>query len=287
MDILISGLNNYVGRRCISNMADEQIHVYAITRNQKLLEKRLTEPMRATLATVDLMRGGSSSALVIPNLQAAFYFTQVPTLNDPLNLNLEILCLRNYIHLLATYNCRRLIYVARLMDKSCLQPIKDLLHEFNVDFTIVLKNSVIGKGALINKVFTSMSNHRLLFFPKFVSAIEFQPLGVLEFIKWLKAILFVEEFHGQTLEVGGAETIRFEKLYNLYEQEGVIAKRKLRPSIPKFLARFIYQYKMDISSTDFVEFRRVVQFDGAVANLWQQHMPFTFSPIAQVLRADH
>lgn len=286
MNILISGLNNYVGRRCISNLADDKFKVYAITRNKKLLEKRLTEPVHATLATHDLMRGGAATTLPIPNLQAAYYFTQVPTLDDPLNLNLEILCLRNFIHLIKYNNCRRIIYVARLMDKSCMDPINDLLKEFAMDYTIVLKNSVIGKGALINKVFNNMAEHRLVFFPKFVSSIEFQPIGVLEFIQWLKAILAVEAFHGQTLEVGGAESISFEQLYNTYESEGMIAKRGIRLAVPKFLARFIYKYKMDMSTTDFVEFRRVVQFDGVVPNLWKKQMHFNFSSIAQVLRAD-
>jgi len=65
MDVLISGLNNYVGRRCTSLMADEDFRVFAIARNMQLFRKRMSDPVRAQVFEVESLKGGQGEDVVV------------------------------------------------------------------------------------------------------------------------------------------------------------------------------------------------------------------------------
>ncbi|WDF69862.1 hypothetical protein PQ465_05665 [Sphingobacterium oryzagri] len=286
MDILISGLNNYVGRRSVSLMGDDKFNVFAITRNIRLFEKRVFEPVRAKIFEVDLIKGSAGLNLPIPTIHAAFYFTQVPTLNDIVNLNLELLCLQNFIHILQERKCNRVIYVARLMDKLCIEPILELLKESRMDYTVVLKNSVLGRDSLIDRVFKNISNRKFIIYSKRYANRYFQPLGAHDFVRWLKNMLDIPAFHYKVLEVGGAQLMSFMAVFDLYKELKLIKVGQEIVNVPRWLVKFMYQHKMEINSSDYAELSRVIQADNRVDNSWQADMPFEFTPISELLRSD-
>lgn len=267
-------------------MADDTFNVFAITRNLKLFEKRVFEPVRAQLFEVDLIKGDIEVALPIPDVNAAFYFTQVPTLNDIVNLNLEMLCLRNFIHILKRKNCSRLIYVARLMDKICIQAILDLLEELRMDYTIVLKNSVIGRDSLIDRVFKNIANRKFILYSKRYANRCFQPIGAHDFIRWLKGILDVPAFRYRILEVGGDEVLSFMQVFNIYKELKLIAGGQQIVNLPRCLVKFVYQRRLDISSNDYAELSRIIQADNYADNSWRASMPFQFSKVSDILQLD-
>lgn len=285
MNILISGLNNYVGRRCISLMADEDFRVFAITRNRKLFQERMSEPVRADVFELDLLKGGEESDIHISNLETSFYFTQVPTLDDLVNLRVELLCLRNFIHLIKRMNCNRLIYVARLMDKSCLQPVLDLLKEFQVDYTVVLKNIVVGKDSLLYNIYQRMAANSVLFYAKHYGESLFQPIGIYDFVRWLKAMVPVPAFHYNVLELGGEEVISMIDLYRLYRRLKLKLKARRMIYLPNWLLGLLYKREMD-NNTEAGELLRIMQAGGVVDNSWKAYLPFTFSSLNDILVAD-
>lgn len=286
MDILISGLNNYVGRRSVSLMGDDKWNVFAITRNLRLFEKRLFEPLRAKIFEIDLIKGDLAANLPIPDIHAAFYFTQVPTLHDVVNLKLELLCLRNFIQLLKIRNCNRVIYVARLMDKLCVDPIIELLKEYRMDYTIVLKNSVLGRDSLIDRVFKNIANRKFIIYSKRYANRYFYPLGVHDLVRWLKRMVDIPAFHYQVLEIGGTQQLSFLAVFDLYKELHLIKPGQQIVNVPRWLTKFMYQHKMDLNSTDYAELSGVIQADNRVENSWQADMPFEFSSVKEVLQRD-
>lgn len=285
MKVLISGLNNYVGRRCASLMADDDFQVFAITRNRKLFKQRLSDPLRAQIFEVDLLRESSGTDIDISALDASFYFTQVPTLHDLVNLRVELLCLRNFIHLIKRLNCNRLVYVARLMDKQSLQPVLDLLTEMQVDYTVVLKNVVVGKDCLLYTIFQRLSGKNVMFHTKQYSENSFQPIGITDFVRWLKASLTIPAFHRQILEVGGAEVISTIDMYKLYRKLKLKLQEQRMVSLPNWLFGFMHKGKID-ENRDAAEFLEMIQVNGVVENSWKASLPFTFSPINDILFAE-
>lgn len=282
MNILISGLNNYVGRRCASLMADENFRVFAITRNRELFLERMFEPLHAQVFEVDLLKDDQGGGMRISNLEATFYFTQVPTLDDLVNLRVELLCLRNFIHLIKGMDCNRLVYVARLMDKRCLDPVLDLLKECQVDYTVVLKNVVLGRDCLLYNIYQRLSSNSVLFYSKQYGENLFRPIGVYDFVRWLKAILNVPSFHYNVLEVGGEAPISVLDLYSLYRKLKLKLAAQRMVCLPHWLLGRVYRRKMN-NDTEVAEFLRMIKVNGVVNNSWSVHLPFTFSTTKEVL----
>lgn len=285
MDILISGLNNYVGRRCTSLMADEGFRLFAITRNRKLFEERMSEPIRAQIFEVDLLKGEISGDNGLPHIDASFYFTQVPTLDDMINLRVELLCLRNFIHLIKRLNCNRLVYVAKLMDRQCLQPILDLLEEFQIDYTVVLKNIVVGKDCLLYHIYQQMSGRKIVFYSKQYGGGMFQPIGIHDFVRWLKAILHVPVFHYNVVEIGGGETVSTVDLYRLYRKLKMKLDVQRIISLPNWLFGLLYRRNTN-DNAETNGFLQLMHIDGVVDNSWSTYLPFTFTPLKEILLAE-
>ena len=216
MDILICGINNYVGRRCTSLMADEDFQIFALTRSQSLFRSRMFDPIKAQLLEADLLKGDHLDEFQLPSVEAALYFTQVPALDDRVNVQLELLCLRNFIRLIKQAKCNRLIYIARLMNRRFLSPILALLKEFQMDYTIVLKNMVVGKESLFYHISQQLINRKVLFYSKQYGKGLYQPIGIYDFVRWLKGMLVIPSFRGQIIEVGGEEVISGVDFFSFY-----------------------------------------------------------------------
>ncbi len=286
MDVLISGLNNYVGKRSLSLFADDHFTVYAITRNLKLFEKRLFEPMHATVYEGDLIKGAGSFPLNELELKAGIYFTQVPTLNDVVNLKLEIICLRNFVHVLKQNSCQRVVYIARLMDKVCIEPVLSLLRELRVEYTVILKNCVIGHDSLVDRVIKNIANRKFIFYSKFYATHALQPLGSRDFFRWLKLMLDVSAFKNRVIELGGPHPMSLADLFNKYKELEMVRTGQIIVDLPKWFVRLVYRKHLDISSTDHAEFSRIMRVNSTVNNDWRKQMPFRFSSIEQVLQED-
>ncbi|SFS82468.1 Rossmann-fold NAD(P)-binding domain-containing protein [Sphingobacterium wenxiniae] len=287
MNVVISGLNNYAGLRSVGLMEDENFRVFAIVRSLALLQKRLFEPINAEFLEMDLLQYGSVSGPGWPDIQAAYYFTQVPTLSDPVGMKVELLCLGNFIQFIRSFGCNRLVYVVRLMDKIFIEPIVMLLKESGVKYTVVLKHSVIGRDSLIDRVVKKVCNHR--FFPYSNGSIKrfFQPLGVRDFINWLKRLLEVEVFQGRILEVGGAEALSFQELSQLYRRLGMVREDTRFFRLPGQMTDFFYSRRLGMDKSDFEEMNNMVAIDDITENVWSADMPFVFGSVEDVLRSDY
>ena len=283
MDILICGINNYVGRRCTSLMADEDFQIFALTRSQSLFRSRMFDPIKAQLLEVDLLKGECPDDQQLPTIEAALYFTQVPALDDNVNVQLELLCLRNFIRLIQQTNCNRLIYIARLMNRRFLAPIMALLKEFKLDYTIVLKNMVVGKESLFYHISQQVVNRKVLFYSERYGRRLYQPIGIYDFVRWLKAMLFVPSFHGQIIEVGGEEVISAIDFFSFYRKLKQQLDLPKMVSLPNWLFGMLYRGDLRGNHSEMAEYLHLIQENRLVDNHWQMSMPFHFSSLQEVL----
>ena len=285
MDILISGLNNYVGRRCASLMADGDFRLFAITRNRKLFEERMAEPVHAQVFEVDLLKEGVVDGQGLPPVNASFYFTQVPALDDIVNVRMELLYLRNFIRLIKYLKCNRLVYVARLTDRRSLRPIIALLKELQVDYTVVLSNIVVGKDCLLYTIYKQVSSRKVVFYSKQFGGGMLQPIGIHDFVRWLKAILHVPNFLCNVVEVGGGDIISAVDLYRLYLTLKIKRNVQRIISLPNWLFGLLYRRNIK-ENTGAPAFLQPVPVDGVVDNSWGAYLPFTFMPLKDILMAE-
>ena len=284
MNILISGLNNYVARRCTSLMADADFHLFAITRNKKLYESHMFEPIRAAIFELNLMLGGQR-LFDLPKMDAALYFTQVSALDDQINLRMELLCLRNFIQVVQELHCNRIIYVARIMDRRDIQPIVDLLEEFKINYTVILKHAVLGKDCLVYKVSLQISERNLFCYTSAHKRKLMQPLGIHDFIRWLKSLLAIPTLQSRIMEVGGEERISAMDLYQLYRKLKQKLQQQRLIALPDWLFKFVYRrFIQDYGEIG--EYFHLIKANKPVENHWKSQMPFMFSPIHDILLAE-
>lgn len=286
MDVLISGLNSYVGRRSVSLMGDSSFRVYAVTRGATLFKSAFPEPINATFYRADLMRADFDEEVQLPELGASYYFSQVPSLDDFLSLRLELLSLRNFAELLRRNNCKRIIYVASILDKHCIQPVVDLLNELALDYTVVLSSYVVGKGSSIDRLFKRLSSRKIAVTVRAFSNKIFEPIGIADFLNWLKAILEVPAFHGRIIEVGGGEKISFGCLFGMYQQLHIVKAVSKIFYVPTFIFKTVYRTKFGLLNRDYPDVRRFLDFDDVVDDTWKACMSYSFQPLEKTLLAD-
>jgi len=287
-EVLICGLNNYLGRRAVAHFANDEINVTAITRNTTLFFSRLKEPPTAKLHAIDLVRrSGDFESFKIVNLEAAFYFAQAPTLNDAVNIKLEIIALQNFIELVKRQSCWRIIYVARLMDRKYLQPVVELFNTQGIQYTIVLKNCTVGKGSMLDNIFKVLEKQRVVVYVNKIAKLKFQPIAALDVIRWLQSMLPIEAFVDRIIELGGPTIMNFRDFFQVY---GRFSPTHIHPrtlSLPKQLVKFIFTKLYKVNGENFEEFRYVIRHENVVDNtVWQQYMPFELTPIERAIELD-
>ena len=287
-EVLICGLNNYLGRRAVAHFANDEINVTAITRNTTLFFSRLKEPPTAKLHAIDLVRrSGDFESFKIVNLEAAFYFAQAPTLNDAVNIKLEIIALQNFIELVKRQSCWRIIYVARLMDRKYLQPVVELFNTQGIQYTIVLKNCTVGKGSMLDNIFKVLEKQRVVVYVNKIAKLKFQPIAALDVIRWLQSMLPIQAFVDRIIELGGPTIMNFRDFFQVY---GRFSPTHIHPrtlSLPKQLVKFIFTKLYKVNGENFEEFRYVIRHENVVDNtVWQQYMPFELTPIERAIELD-
>lgn len=287
--MLLSGLNSYLGKRAMSNLSKEDFNVHGIVRDLDLFKSRLFEKITATLDKVDLLRKGKEfdSFKIDSGIGLAIYITHVPTLGEYVNLNLELITLRNFIELTKLNGGRRIVYIARLMDKPYINEVEALLKVSNITYTIVLKNLAIGKGSVLDKYMHQLINGKYLPYDKFFANVKFNPISSLDLLRWIYNVDWDKNFINETIEIGGSSTVTVQEMYRLY-------KKTLYPNadvksilLPHFIMSMVFQQAYHIHKEDVIEFKRLMEREYPIDNTsWKNTMLFSFTPLAEVIKLD-
>lgn len=287
--MLLSGLNSYLGKRAMSNLSKEDFNVHGIVRDLDLFKSRLFEKITATLDKVDLLRKGKEfdSFKIDSGIGLAIYITHVPTLGEYVNLNLELITLRNFIELTKLNGGRRIVYIARLMDKPYINEVEALLKASDITYTIVLKNLAIGKGSVLDKYMHQLINGKYLPYDKFFANVKFNPISSLDLLRWIYNVDWDKNFINETIEIGGSSTVTVQEMYRLY-------KKTLYPNadvksilLPHFIMSMVFQQAYHIHKEDVIEFRRLMEREYPIDNTsWKNTMLFSFTPLAEVIKLD-
>ncbi|MBE8723177.1 Rossmann-fold NAD(P)-binding domain-containing protein [Sphingobacterium pedocola] len=282
MDILVCGLNSYLGKACVSYMQDETCRIHGLVRDEVLFKKNMELPVRARISSVDLIRKGLDfDSFQAHDLKLAFYFTQIPDLDDKIAKNYELLSLRNFIHLSQKNSCNRIIYVGRLYDRSHLKEVEQLFRELNVVFTILLKDIAIGAGTTFDRFMNEMLKHKLVFLFKPHSSIKFNPVLLSDVFRWIKNIEWGTSFINQYVEFGGAKLIDFYDIFRKYaEKRKPDIKFKILPFtnrlLPQLCNKYFYGIKYDLYSDYILELSKSPPVDNSI---WEKQFDFKYTSI--------
>ncbi|PUV21488.1 MULTISPECIES: NAD(P)-dependent oxidoreductase [Sphingobacterium] len=285
--VLISGLNTYLGRRASCYLQTKDFHVTGLVRNLSIFNKIVKEKVTAKLFELDLLRKGPAyDNFQISDLNFGIYFTQVPSLDNDIQLQLELLGLRNFVEICKRSGNDRVIYVARLMDEHFLDPVRNLLEALRVQYTIVVKSSVIGKESVLNRIFGKLAKKQTIFYWNWVASLKFHPLPLLDVYRWLREMPWENNFISEVIYLGGHEEVTFRSLfYQFLSSTSSSQKREI--GVNKFFAKLLLSRFNDINKEDIDEFRRVLYYEKNVDNsTWQKVQTFEFTPLKAYVSMD-
>lgn len=289
MEVLLSGLNTYLGRRAMGNLAQENFNVHGIVRDINLFNSTMIEKSTAVVEEVDLLRKGDKfEHFEIKNgLELAIFITHIPSLGEYVNLNLEIITLKNFIQLIRRNNCQRIIYIARLIDKPFIHHIEKVLESSGLTFTLVLKNLAIGKGSVLDKYMHQLINGKFLAYNKSFADIKFNPISALDLLRWIYNVDWNKNFKNALIEIGGPQTITIQEMFRLYKKTLYPQASVKSFKIPGLIIRLFFKNIYHIQKEDQGEFQRLMKKEYPIDNsTWKKIMVFSFTPLEQVIRID-
>jgi len=290
MEVLVSGLNSYLGRASISYLQGDGYNVHGLSRDIGLLSYKIKVPVTAHIATVDLIkRGQAYESFNLTGLDLSFYFTQIPDLEDKIAIQYELLSLRHFILLSQRNGCNRVIYVGRTYDKHCLQDIKALFKELDVVYTIVLKDVAVGQGTSFDHFVNTMMTNRYVFLFNPKKKIKFCPFVLEDIFRWIKKIPWNEAFRNEEIEFGGEQIIELEELLQACieaQKNGNTYKDCRVVSVPsKTLAQILNKSMYGIPYDSYSEYiLKAARGKLADNSKWQSLFPFDYTPVLSALK---
>lgn len=286
MKVLISGLNSYIGRRATSHLQTQDFQVFGIVRDIRLFRSRCSEPITATLDSVDLLLGGMEChSYRQDNLDFGIFFVQSPDFGDPLSLSVELTRLKNFVGILKRNLCARILFVARLIDKRYIQYVEDVLSEMDMHYTVILKNIAIGKDSLADRYFRHLLTRKMLFYDRDMAQVEFKPIYSLDVLRWIRTVDWQRLFVNQVVELGGIREMSLRELFYLYRQVYNVQNKGI--PLPHKLYNLFNVNSKILHREDVAELRRVLHYEYPVDNsAWARLVPFSFTPIEEVILSD-
>lgn len=284
--MLISGLNSYLGRRAASNLASDDCQVYGLIRDAKLFEATGFEPVTATLLSVDLLRKEHAyTDCAVANLGVGISFAPSSNLDDQVSLQVELTRLKNFITLLKTNKCNRVVYFARLVDQEYIRYIQQLFVDYQIDYTIVIANIALGKHSLADRYFRQLLTEKYVWYDEAMANVEFRPIAALDVLRWIKTIDWQKDFINQVLELGGIQKMSVRELFRMYKSINKVSN--VGVAVPHFIYTMLFQRKRKLQQEDHLEIKRMFRYEYPLDNTaWAKHVSFSFTPIEEVILND-
>ncbi len=228
--ILVTGSTGYVGTRLVPELLHKGYRVRCLARDPQKLR------MRPWFSQVETARGDMLDAASLPpaleGVQTAFYLVHNMSSGRDYREN-EKTSAQNFGAAAKAAGVAQIIYVGGLGEGSGRRHMAsrraagDALRASGVPVTELRASVIIGSGSISFE----MIRHITEWFPLVPAPIQTnvpgQPIATPDLVAYMLAALETPESHGQTLEVGGADTHTYPALMLTYAKERGLWRGKL------------------------------------------------------------
>lgn len=241
MNVLITGLNNYIARNIAVFLAEEDYGVTCLVRGKKFFYEHVPEEHEITLLEWDLFRDADFKG-VKKEIDVAFYFSQTPVNEPDIHMGMEILALERYLNVLKETDCRHFIYVTKLSDDRT-ERIQKHLFKAGFTYTIIRVSNIIGKGSLLMNIFSKLVKQKIVVFTKEFEVNRGQPVSLFDVCRLINCIMLDPSTFGRTYDIGGPEILTYRQMVERCLAIAKLNKRAFKlPIYSTFLTTFVSQY---------------------------------------------
>jgi len=251
MEVLITGLNNYLARNIAVCLVEENYKITCLVRNRKFFYKNVPEKHGIQILEGDLFRG-AVPVVISKNTKAAFYFNQAPINEIDIRLEMDLIALQKYIRLLRSTACEHLIYVTKLSDDN-MERVRFFLAQSGMAYTIIRISNIIGKGSALMNIFAKLAKQRWIVLPKEFVTSRCQPIHLLDVCAYLRKIILNTDMYGKVFDIGGPQVMTYKEAFEQYLSIAKLKKNVLAlPGVGKplsiFMGRHLYKFEQDASA---------------------------------------
>ena len=225
MNILITGLNNYLGEKVASYFAEQGDHVFCLVRSKVLfMRKRSPEP-NITVIEGDLFREKYAPEMPA-EVDIAFYLNQELADRGGIHRDMEIISVQNYVKKLRRISCQHFMYVSR-MRSPLVDEVTQLLRQSYIPYTVVRTSNIIGKGSLLMEVMAKITSKFFILSTSQIARSQCQPIALADVLCYLKLMMLNPDVFNRKFDLGGPDSLSYKEMIQRYLE---ICKRK-RPII--------------------------------------------------------
>lgn len=214
MNILITGINNYLGDKLKSYFLEGPNHVTCLVRREKLFLNGTENHPNLSLIRGDLIREQYSEEFP-SDLDVAFYFSNYTSEQGGIYEDLELLSLQNYIRKLRLVNCPHFIYVMPLRS-PVTERLANLLNESYIPNTIVRTSNIVGKSSPLMDIFKYMTSKFVIITDAKLAESRCQPIALSDALIYLDFIAQNPILFDESFELGGPDTLTYREMLEQY-----------------------------------------------------------------------
>jgi hypothetical protein len=214
MEILISGLNNYIARNFVTQMTNHGHQVTCLLSSKQQWNKSALRQLGVNVIYGDLLNTHPGS-FAPPTIEVAYYFNQSPVYKR--ELSYELIAFQHFLDLIQHTACKQVIFVTRLTDKASKE-FERILRRNNMTFTIVRVSNILGKDALLVDIIAKLSSQSLIFISKQFVERRCRPISLEDVCLYLDCFQLDPRCYGETIDLVGPEIVTYKKLYELYQE---------------------------------------------------------------------
>lgn len=222
MNILLTGINNYLGKKLASSFLEEGHQVACLVRSETLFLKNTENNPNLSMIRGDLIR--EKYSVDFPdNLDVAYYFSLYAVEQADIYQELELLALQNYIKKLRRVNCTHLVYVIPLRS-PVNEEVEALLKENYIYYTIVRTSNIVGKSSILMRIFKHMSSKLAIIATARLAKSRCQPISLRDALIYLNFIALNPAAFNQRFDIGGPEILSYREMLDSYLQMNKVKK---------------------------------------------------------------
>jgi len=229
MKTLITGLNNYLGKRLAFHLANEGYDTFCLVRNQAHFLNNTKPHPNIHIIEGDLVR--ERYPALLSDIDVSVYLSQDAAEWDEQYKNLELLSLVNFVKQARRSNSQQLIYVTRLRTPF-IQEVQQILSNSYIAYTIVRISNIIGKESILMEMMQKVSLKWIIFANKRLVTMRTQPIALHDLLTYLSFLTLNPIAFNQSFDIGGAEVLSYKDMLKKYLK--LHRLRRLIVTIPNF-----------------------------------------------------
>jgi len=214
MNVLLTGINNYLGKELTLYFLDKGYSVTCLVRSETLLLGEAKIDNNLSVIRGDLIREKYSRNFP-DDLDVAFYFSYYVAEQGDIYQDLELLSLQNYIKKARRVNCAHLVYVMPLRS-PVNEDVKKLLKESYISYTIVRTSNIVGKDSLLIQIFKKMASNLAIVSNTKLASSKCQPIALADAITYLDFIAFNPAAFNECFDIGGPEILSYREMIDQF-----------------------------------------------------------------------